>query len=374
MKPELEATPKLGFGCMRLPLLDPADQQSIDLEQFKQMVDVFMEGGGTYFDTAFVYHEGASERALKEALVKRYPRDAFTVATKCLAWAIDSKEEAQSNLATSLKRMGLDYVDFYLLHNVGGARTAKFDEYGMWDFVKQKKEEGLVRHWGFSLHDGPEALDALLDAHPGADFVQLQANYLDWDDPVIQARRCMEVAQRHGVPVVIMEPARGGRLAELPERVAAPLKAAAPDASLASWAYRFCFNLPNVVTVLSGMSTLDQARENVATFQANRPFAEDEQHALDEAVDVLRSLASVPCTNCRYCVKDCPQGVSIPEIMGLLNLELMTENNEFVKGLYQWQAPGRASTCIGCGACEAMCPQSIDIIHQLEVAKEHFED
>ena len=374
MKPELEATPKLGFGCMRLPLLDPADQQSIDLEQFKQMVDVFMEGGGTYFDTAFVYHEGASERALKEALVKRYPRDAFTVATKCLAWAIDSKEEAQSNLATSLERMGLDYVDFYLLHNVGGARTAKFDEYGMWDFVKQKKEEGLVRHWGFSMHDGPEALDALLDAHPDADFVQLQANYLDWDDPVVQARRCMEVAQRHGVPVVIMEPARGGRLAELPERVAAPLKAAAPDAGLASWAYRFCFNLPNVVTVLSGMSTLDQARENVATFQANRPFAEDEQHALDEAVDVLRSLASVPCTNCRYCVKDCPQGVSIPEIMGLLNLELMTENNEFVKGLYQCQAPGRASTCIGCGACEAMCPQSIDIIHQLEVAKEHFED
>ncbi len=374
MKPELEATPKLGFGCMRLPLLDPADQQSIDLEQFKQMVDVFMEGGGTYFDTAFVYHEGASERALKEALVKRYPRDAFTVATKCLAWAIDSEEEAQSNLATSLRRMGLDYVDFYLLHNVGGARTAKFDEYGMWDFVKQKKDEGLVRHWGFSLHDGPEALDALLYAHPDADFVQLQANYLDWDDPVIQARRCMEVAQRHGVPVVIMEPARGGRLAELPERVAAPLKAAAPDASLASWAYRFCFNLPNVVTVLSGMSTLDQARENIATFQTNRPFAEDEQHALDEAVDVLRSLASVPCTNCRYCVKDCPQGVSIPEIMGLLNLELMTENNEFVKGLYQWQAPGRASTCIGCGACEAMCPQSIDIIHQLEVAKEHFED
>lgn len=156
--------------------------------------------------------------------------------------------------------------------------------------------------------------------------------------------------------------------------MAAPLKAAAPDVNLASWAYRFCFNLPNVVTVLSGMSTLDQARENVATFQANRPFAEDEQRALDEAVEVLRSLASVPCTNCRYCVKDCPQGVSIPEIMGLLNLELMTENNEFVKGLYQWQAPGRASTCIGCGACEAMCPQSIDIIHQLEVAKEHFED
>ena len=374
MESELLATPKLGFGCMRLPLLDPADQQSIDIEQFKQMVDAFIEGGGTYFDTAFVYHEGASERALKEALVKRYPREAYTVATKCLAWAIGSKEEAQSNLATSLERMGLDYIDFYLLHNVGGERTSKFDEYGMWDFVKPKKEEGLIKHWGFSMHDGPETLDALLTAHPDAEFVQLQVNYLDWEDPVIQARACMEVAQRHGVPVTIMEPARGGRLAELPERVAEPLRAAAPEATLASWAYRFCFNLPNVITVLSGMSTIEQARENVATFQANKPFSDDEQRALDAASEVLRSLASVPCTNCRYCVKECPQGVSIPEIMSLINLELMTENNEFVKGLYQWQAPGRASSCVACGACEAMCPQSIDIIHQLEVAKDHFED
>ena len=155
MNPEFESTPKLGFGCMRLPLLDPADQTSIDVEQFKQMVDAFLEGGGTYFDTAFVYHGGASETALRAALVDRYPRDAYTVATKCLAWAAGSKDEAQGNLATSLERMGLDYVDFYLLHNVGGERTAKFDQYGMWDFVKQKKEEGLIRNWGFSMHDGP---------------------------------------------------------------------------------------------------------------------------------------------------------------------------------------------------------------------------
>ena len=374
MTASYDGVAKLGFGAMRLPLTDPDDVTAIDIEQLKAMVDEFIAGGGTYVDTAFVYHNGASETALREALVERYPRDAFTVATKCLAWACASKEEAQACLPTSLERLGVDYIDYYLLHNLGGARTVKFDEYDMWNYVAKAKADGLVRHVGFSMHDGPETLDEILTAHLEVDFVQLQVNYLDWDDPVIQARRCMEVAQRHGVPVVIMEPARGGRLAELPERVAAPLKAAAPDVNLASWAYRFCFNLPNVVTVLSGMSTLDQARENVATFQANRPFAEDEQRALDEAVEVLRSLASVPCTNCRYCVKDCPQGVSIPEIMGLLNLELMTENNEFVKGLYQWQAPGRASTCIGCGACEAMCPQSIDIIHQLEVAKEHFED
>lgn len=373
MKPEFESAPKLGFGCMRLPLLDPADQTSIDVEQFKQMVDVFLEGGGTYFDTAFVYHEGASEAALKKALVERYPREAYTVATKCLAWAAGSKDEAQSNLATSLERMGLDYVDFYLLHNVGGERTSKFDEYGMWDFVQQKKEEGLIRNWGFSMHDGPEALDALLTAHPEADFVQLQVNYLDWDDPVVQARACMEVAARHGKPVVIMEPARGGRLVDLPERVTAPFRAADPDAGMASWAYRFCWNLPGVLTVLSGMSTLEQARENVAAYRENKPFSADEQRALDEVVAALRDMASVPCTNCRYCAKDCPQGVSIPEIMSLLNLELMTENRDFVKGLYQWQAPGRASACIACGACESMCPQGIDIVHQLEVAAEHFE-
>ena len=276
MRPEFETTPKLGFGCMRLPLLDPADQQSIDLEQFKQMVDAFIEGGGTYFDTAFVYHEGASEKALKEALVKRYPRDAYTVATKCLAWAAPSAEEAKSNLATSLERMGLDYVDFYLLHNVGGERTAKFDAYGMWDFALDAKERGLIRNVGFSMHDGADALDALLTAHPQMDFVQLQVNYLDWDDPVVEARRCMEVAAKHGVPVVVMEPARGGRLVELPQRVADVLRAANPDASLASWAYRFCCNQPNVLTVLSGMSNLDQVRQNVADYQANRPFSPEE--------------------------------------------------------------------------------------------------
>ena len=373
MRPDLESTPKLGFGCMRLPLLDPADQQSIDIPQLEQMVDAFLEGGGTYFDTAFVYHEGASEKALGQALVARHPRESFTIATKCLAWAIGSAEEAKSNLDTSLERLGTDYVDFYLLHNVGGARTAKFDEYGMWDFVREHKAAGRIRNWGFSMHDGPETLDALLTAHPDADFVQLQVNYLDWENPVTQSRACMEVAARHGVPVVIMEPARGGRLAELPEQVAAPLLACRPDLSMASWAYRFCCNLPNVLTVLSGMSTIEQVRQNMAEFQASAPFTPEEESALAEARGLLEGLAAVPCTNCRYCVKDCPQGVAIPEIMSLLNLELMTGNRDFAKGLYAWQAVKPASECIACGACEAMCPQSIDIVHQLEAAAEHFE-
>ena len=374
MNQEFESIPKFGFGCMRLPLTDPEDQTSIDIDQLKKMVDEFMDAGGTYFDTAHVYHQGASERALKEALVDRYPRDAYTVATKCLAWAIESAEEAKQNLAVSLERLGLDYVDFYLLHNVGGNRTARFDEYGMWDFVQQKKAEGLIKNVGFSIHDGAETLDALLTAHPNMDFVQLQVNYLDWDDPVVEARACMEVAARHGVPVVIMEPVRGGRLADLPERAARSLHEAAPDASLASWAYRFCWHLPNVISVLAGMSTLDQVKDNAASFKADKPFTEAEQAALDEAVAALKSVPTVPCTNCRYCAKECPQGVKIPEIMGLLNLELMVEDREFVKGLYSWQAAaGPASTCIECGACEQMCPQSIDIIDQLALAAERYE-
>lgn len=365
---------KLGFGAMRLPLADPDDVTAIDIEQLKAMMDEFIAKGGTYVDTAFVYHNGASETALREALVERYPRDAFTVATKCLAWACASKEEAQACLSTSLERLGVDYIDYYLLHNLGGARTAKFDEYGMWDFVREQKATGRIRNWGFSMHDGPETLDALLTAHPDADFVQLQVNYLDWDDPVVQARRCMEVAARHGKPVVVMGPARGGRLVELPEQVAAILRQANPEASLASWAYRFCYQLPGVLTVLSGMSTIGQVRQNVADFRAAEPFSPAERQAFDRAVDELRGMASIPCTNCRYCVKGCPQGVVIPEIMGLLNLELMTGNRDFAKGLYSWQAaPGPASKCVSCGACEAMCPQGIDIVHQLEAAAEHFE-
>ena len=185
---------KLGFGAMRLPLTDPDDVTAIDIEQLKAMVDEFIAKGGTYVDTAFVYHDGHSEGALREALVERYPRDAYTLATKCLAWACASKEEAQACLPTSLERLGVDYIDYYLLHNLGGARTVKFDEYDMWNYVAKAKADGLVRHVGFSMHDGPETLEEILTAHPEVDFVQLQVNYLDWDDPVTQSARCMEVA------------------------------------------------------------------------------------------------------------------------------------------------------------------------------------
>lgn len=368
-------TPKLGFGCMRLPLMDPNDQTSIDLDQFKAMVDTFMEAGGTYFDTAYVYHEGTSEIAVREALVKRYPRDSFTIATKCLAWAQPDAESAKACLDTSLERLGVDYVDFYLLHNVGGVRTKKFDEYGMWEWAQQKKDEGIIKHLGFSMHDGADALEALLAEHPNMDFVQLQVNYLDWEDPVVEARKCMEVAEKHGVPVVIMEPARGGRLANLPERGKQILKTAEPDLSEVSWAYRFCYFLPNVVSVLSGMSTLDQVKENVAEWKTAKPLSDADKKVVEQALEALRSVGMIDCTNCRYCAKDCPAGVKIPEIMSLMNLEKMTEDRAFVKGLYDWQAKdGYASQCTQCGNCEEMCPQGINIIELLEEAADAYED
>lgn len=222
---------KMGFGCMRLPLLDKNNPKSIDMPQFEQMVDAFMEAGNTYFDTAFVYHEGESEVALGKALVARYPRESFTIATKCLAWALPNKEAAQECLDVSLKRLGTDYVDYYLLHNVGGKRTAKFDEYDMWDFAQEQKAAGKIRHVGFSIHDDAECLDRLLTAHSEMDFVQLQVNYLDWDDPKFDAKRLMEVAAAHGKPVIIMEPARGGVLCKLPEDIAGIFEEAKPGST-----------------------------------------------------------------------------------------------------------------------------------------------
>lgn len=375
MNANLFAIPRFGFGCMRLPLLDPKDQKSIDMPQFKQMVDAFLEAGGTYFDTAYVYHEGASETALREALVERYPRDAYQIATKNPASMFDSADKARACFDESLERLGVDYVDFYLLHNLGGERVKKFNDFGMWEFIAQKKAEGAIRNIGFSLHDGPEVLEDLLAKHPEVDFVQLQVNYLDWDNPVIQSRALMEVAERHEEPVIIMEPVRGGRLADLPVRAAEPLRAADSDASMASWAYRFCWNLPNVITVLSGASTIEQMRENAAAFLANRPFDESERAALGKALEALRAVPTIPCTNCGYCLKGCPQQVAIPIIMMLLNLEMMTGDAAFAKHNYSWQAePGKASDCIACGACEAVCPQGISIIEHLSEAQARYED
>ncbi len=365
-----ENTPHLGFGLMRLPKLE---NEEPDIEQIKKMVDMFLERGFTYFDTARVY--GFSEAAIKEALVDRYPRDSYTLATKNAAWRTpESAEEAKDALRVSLETTGAGYFDYYLLHNLGGPRTKVFDDFGMWEWAIEQREAGLIKHLGVSIHDRGDFVDRILDEHPEIEFVQLQINYADWDDPLVQSRKCYEACVRHNKPVVIMEPVKGGTLAALPEHVAEVFKQANPNVSPAQWAIRFAASLPGVITVLSGMSTLEQMDENT-TFMSNfQPLSDEEYAIIAQAQEKLKEADLIPCTACDYCVKGCPMEIAIPDMMSVLNLYRTYGNLEIAKPRYNLAARNHpASTCIECGQCEAACPQSIGIIEHLKQAAEMFE-
>ena len=366
-----ESIPKLGFGLMRLPRLE--DGSTIDIEQTKQMVDAFLEAGCTYFDTARAY--GQSEAAIREALVERYPREAYQLATKNAAWiGPKSYEDARKDFDISLEQTGAGYFDFYLIHNTGGSRTQVFDKLEMWDFVKELKASGKVKHIGFSHHDNAERLDEILAAHPEMEFVQLQVNYADWDNASTQSRLCVETCQKYGKPVVIMEPVRGGTLAVPPEPVAQVLHEANPDASYVSWALRFAMGTPNLITVLSGMSSLEQMQQNLETWRTYEPLSEDELAVLARAKDKLDEMLDNPCTNCQYCMKACPKDIKIAQIMESLNrMGMYGQDNG--KNWYGFNAqPGyRASDCIQCYSCESACPQHIAIVGKLERAAELFE-
>lgn len=366
-----ENIPKLGFGLMRLPRLE--DGETIDLEQTKQMVDAFLQAGGTYFDTARAY--GESENAIRQALVERYPRDSFQLATKNAAWIkAANAEEARADFDISLEQTGAGYFDFYLIHNTGGARTAVFDKFGMWDFVKQLKADGRVKHIGFSHHDSAERLEEVIEAHPEMEFVQLQINWADWDNANTQARKCHEVARKHGLPVVIMEPVRGGTLATPPEPVADVLSAAHPDWTYPEWALRFAFGVEGLLTCLSGMSSLEQMQQNIATWKAYEPLGAPELAALDEARAKLDEMLDNPCTNCQYCMKACPKDIKIAQTMESLNRASMygLANGKNWYG-FQTKNGGKGSECIQCFSCEAACPQHIEIVGKLEKAVDLFE-
>lgn len=360
---------KLGFGLMRLP----KNGDAIDVEQVKVMVDKFLEAGFTYFDTAWAY--AGSEDAIRQALVERYPRDSFTIATKNAAWInCKTREDAIAQFETSLRQTGAGFFDFYLLHNLGESRTHVFDDFGLWDFVAEKKAEGLIRHWGFSFHSTPEELDEILTAHPDAEFVQLQINYADWDSPDIQSRGCYEVARRHGKPVVIMEPVKGGLLASPPEQVERILKDADPDASCASWAIRFAASLPGVITVLSGMSNVEQMEDNLSFMKNFTKLTDSQQTVVRKAQEALAAIPLIPCTSCNYCAKVCPMKVGISGSFAALNLNTLYGNLERAKSREKWLVGGHglksANECVKCGACERVCPQHIEIRQELErVAK-----
>lgn len=366
-----ENTTKLGFGLMRLPKLE---DDTIDVAQVSQMVDEFLEAGGTYFDTAWAY--GGSEEATRQALVERHPRESYTIATKNAAWlGAKSAEEAKAQLETSLGRLGTDYVDYYLLHNLGGSRTSFFDNWGLWGWALDMKRQGKIRHLGFSFHDNAEILDKVLSEHAkDIEFVQLQINYADWDDGTVQSRKVHEVARSYDKPVVIMEPVKGGTLAAPPEPVAQILAAACPDRSPVEWALRFAMNVEGLIACLSGMSSLEQMRENLQTLKRLSPLSQTELDALDSARKKLAELIAVPCTGCHYCMEDCPVGMPISSIMESLNRDALYGRKKAQSGYnFATRDAAKASDCIHCGQCEEACPQHIDIVNQLEVAASKFD-
>ena len=357
--------PKLGFGLMRLP----RKMGRIDVEQTSQMVDMFLEAGFTYFDTAHVYV--GSEKAAKKTLVKRHPRDSFTLASKLYAPIAPTAAAARKQLDTTLANTGAGYLDYYLLHSLTEGNYAKYDRLGLWDFVAEKKREGVIRHVGFSFHGGPALLEQILSEHPEAEFVQLQLNYADWENKGIASRANYEVARAHDASIVVMEPVKGGSLAQPPHEAAALMKQAAPKASCASWAIRFAASLDGILTVLSGMSTIEQVRDNVSFMRDFAPLSESERQVIREVQAIMNAAQTIPCTNCRYCVDGCPKNIPIPEAFAAMNLRLADGRIAESKAAYDRATEGRglASECIGCMQCNDACTQHIDVVARLrEVA------
>lgn len=352
---------KLGFGLMRLPTLD-GDYSKIDLARVNEMVDKFMAHGYTYYDTAYVYHGGFSEVAFRECVVKRYPRDSFTVTTKLPLFGKPDRAGMEKIFNESITRLGVDYIDYYWLHALGRDSYQYALQVGAFDYLRELKAEGKIKHMGFSFHDNAETLDKILTEQPDVEFVQLQINYLDWEDKGVQSRLCYEVAEKHGKPVIVMEPIKGGALANPPHAAEKLLKEADPDASCASWAVRFAASLPNVMVVLSGMSELWQVEDNVAYMDDFKPLTDEERKIIDEAAEKIKF--AIPCTACRYCCDGCPMSINIPEIFAIYNemkrdfrkkREAVNKYNELVK------TSGRADDCIGCEQCVNACPQHLDI-------------
>ena len=354
---------KLGFGLMRLPRREDG---SFDHELICDLVDKFLEAGFTYFDTAWIY--GGSEDEIAKALVQRHPRESYQLATKGISWiGCKSPEDAQAQFYQSLERTGAGYFDFYLLHMTGGARTGVFDALGMWDFVSKMKAKGLIRHIGFSHHGTAEELDEIIATHPQVEFVQLQVNYLDWENPVNQSRACMEVAAKHNVPVVVMEPLRGGLLAEPPANVARVFAEAEPAQSPAAWGLQFVASKPNIITVLSGMNSMQQMEDNIAALTGFEGLTDGQMKVIDAALDELATFDLVPCTGCNYCAKVCPQNVGISGAFIAMNADIM-----FGRHVQEWLNWGGGknppSACIECYSCEEACPQGISIVEELKRA------
>lgn len=370
---------KLGFGLMRLPLTAESganDYAGIDIETVKKMVDIFMSNGFTYYDTAYVYHQGKSEEVFREAVVKRYPRENYTITDKMPMFDIKEKEQLEKVFDEQLKRCGVEYFDYYWLHALGKATYERSEKLGAFEFIAAKKAEGKIKHIGFSFHDSAEVLEEILRNHPEIEYVQLQLNYLDWEDDNVQAEKCYNVAVKYNKPVIVMEPVKGGALARVPKEAEKLFKAYDTEASPASWAVRYAASKENVMTVLSGMSNIEQVIDNTDYMKEFRPINDEEKHIIDKASRIIKGGIAIPCTACRYCVDGCPAKIAIPEYFALYNeLKKRGEERGDIDEKFAAEANthSKPSDCIKCRRCENSCPQHLPVTEYLKMVSDEFE-
>ena len=366
-----EINEKFGFGCMRLPLLNDGE---VDYAQFSKMIDAYFAAGFNYFDTAHGYHQGKSEIALRECLTSKYPRDRYILTNKLTNFFFHSEEEIDPFFANQLEWCGVDYFDFYLMHAQGKENFAHFKKCHAYEHALKFLAEGKIRHFGISFHDSAEVLEQILTEYPQIEVVQIQLNYMDYEDPAVQARKVLEVCEKHGKPAIVMEPIKGGSLINLPEAAQQVLDDL-HGGSNASYALRFAAGFESVMMVLSGMSTFEQLQDNVSCMKNFTPLSGAELEAVNKVAAILREQDIIPCTTCRYCIAGCPQQIAIPDLFACANTKKIF--NDWNQDYYYnvvYTGPGRkASDCIKCGACEKACPQHLEIRDLLAEVAQIFE-
>ena len=368
---------KFGFGCMRLPQTDANDPTKIDQELFNQMVDIYMEKGFNYFDTSYAYHNGASEVAIRKAVVERYPRESFKICDKMPTWALTCEDDNDKFVNEMLERLGIDYFDVFFIHNINGPWLKKAKKANTFEYVKKMKENGIAKQIGFSFHESSQLLKEVLDEYGEIfDIVQLELNYLDWEDPSIESHKCYDLCVEHGLDVYVMEPLKGGVIVNQSEEIKNDFKKFNPDKSIASFALRFCASLEHVKIVLSGMNKMDDLLDNCDTFENFEVLTNEENEFLEKMAKKLAENVAVPCSECGYCVDACPEMIPIPEYFHLYNSSKNQPEFDVYRLYYDKLCDEKvpADKCTYCGTCIDHCTQKIDIPEELENAREHFEE